>query len=111
VEHGVDGFLVDDIDEAVLAVRLARGLDRARIRQRALDRFNPARMVADYERVYNGLVAGKWTGIRPRRKVPISSPIPATRTASRDTNGMRINDFARREAASIQVVARRDSGT
>lgn len=52
VEHGVDGFLVDDLSEAELAVSLAGDLDRARIRERALARFNAERMVLAYERVY-----------------------------------------------------------
>lgn len=56
VEHGVDGFLVDDLDEARLAVQLAAGLDRARIRERALARFSADRMVSAYERLYRSLI-------------------------------------------------------
>ena len=56
VEHGRDGYLVDDISEAELAVRLVGGLDRSEIRRRALERFSAARMAADYERVYLRLV-------------------------------------------------------
>ena len=56
VEHGVDGFLVDDVDEAVLAVARVGDLDRQLIRQRALERFSPARMVDDYEVVYRRLI-------------------------------------------------------
>ncbi len=52
IEHGVDGFLVDDLDEARLALRLVRDLDRAAIRRRALERFGVDRMVEDYERAY-----------------------------------------------------------
>jgi glycosyltransferase involved in cell wall biosynthesis len=58
VEHGVDGFLVDDLTEAHLAVRLAPELDRARIRERAIERFDVDRMVTAYERLYRTLVAG-----------------------------------------------------
>jgi glycosyltransferase involved in cell wall biosynthesis len=59
VEHGVDGFLVDDLAEARLAVSLAGDLDRARIRERAIARFSADRMVSAYERVYLDLVDGQ----------------------------------------------------
>jgi glycosyltransferase involved in cell wall biosynthesis len=59
VEHGVDGFLVDDLKEARLAVRLASDLDRTRIRERALARFDVDRMVTAYERVYRTLIEGE----------------------------------------------------
>lgn len=58
VEHGVDGFLVDDLYEAELAVRLVDRLDRSLIRRRALERFSAARMADDYERIYRRLLAG-----------------------------------------------------
>jgi glycosyltransferase involved in cell wall biosynthesis len=58
VEHGIDGFLVDDLTEARLAVRLAPELDRTRIRERAIERFDVERMVTAYERLYRRLVAG-----------------------------------------------------
>jgi glycosyltransferase involved in cell wall biosynthesis len=57
VEHGVDGFLVDDLDEAALAVQRVRELDRKQIRERALERFSAARMADEYEAVYRSLVA------------------------------------------------------
>jgi glycosyltransferase involved in cell wall biosynthesis len=56
IEHGVDGFLIDDLSEAKLAVNLAGDLDRARIRERALERFAADRMVSDYERLYRTLI-------------------------------------------------------
>lgn len=56
IEHGVDGFLVDDLAEAQLALRRVHELDRALIRQRALTRFSAARMADEYERVYRSLV-------------------------------------------------------
>lgn len=52
VEHGVDGFLVDDLTEAELALARVRDLDRATIRRRALERFSPGRMADEYEAVY-----------------------------------------------------------
>lgn len=59
IEHGVDGYLIDDLIEAEVAVRLAAGLDRTQIRQRALDRFSTERMVRDYEAVYAELLASR----------------------------------------------------
>jgi glycosyltransferase involved in cell wall biosynthesis len=56
VEHGVDGFLVDDLDEAELAVDRVRELDRALIRKRALERFSATRMADEYEAVYRSLI-------------------------------------------------------
>src|SRR6266545_651165 len=44
VEHGVNGFLVDDLQEAELAVQQVTSLDRAQVRQFAIERFSPARM-------------------------------------------------------------------
>lgn len=57
VEHGVSGYLVDDVAEARLAVQLAADLDRHEIRRRALERFGVARMTDQYESVYRRLVA------------------------------------------------------
>ena len=59
VEHGVDGFLVDDLTEAELAITKIPELDRAEIRRRALDRFSPGRMTDEYEDVYRKLVAAR----------------------------------------------------
>jgi glycosyltransferase involved in cell wall biosynthesis len=52
IEHGIDGFLVDDLSEAELAVSMVADLDRTRIRERALERFSPERMTDEYEAVY-----------------------------------------------------------
>ena len=59
IEHGVDGFLVDDLTEARLAVKRVLELDRAEIRRRALERFSAERMAAEYEAVYRQLVQGR----------------------------------------------------
>jgi glycosyltransferase involved in cell wall biosynthesis len=56
VEHGVDGFLVDDLSEAELAIDRVRDLDRAEIRRRAIGRFSPDRMADEYEAVYRSLM-------------------------------------------------------
>jgi glycosyltransferase involved in cell wall biosynthesis len=56
VEHGVTGFLVDDLTEGELAVKNVRRLRRVAIRERVIERFKPARMADEYERVYRRLV-------------------------------------------------------
>ena len=61
VEHGVTGFLVDDVTEAALAVERVRDLDRRRIRELTLDRFSPERMVDEYEAAYRRVLATRPT--------------------------------------------------
>src|SRR5262249_51960393 len=63
IEHGVDGFLVDDMTEAEYAVSLVSNLDRAAIRERALQRFAAARMVDEYELVYRRIIARQAHGL------------------------------------------------
>jgi glycosyltransferase involved in cell wall biosynthesis len=57
IEHGVDGFLVDDVTEAELAVQRVAELDRRLIRERALERFSPTRMAKEYEAIYRRVIA------------------------------------------------------
>ncbi len=59
IQHGVDGFLVDDLTEAQLAVERVKSLDRAAIRARALERFSPDRMTDEYEEVYRALLRNR----------------------------------------------------
>ena len=56
VKHGVDGFLIDDLDEARLALSRLDTLDRADIRRRARERFSIERMVARHEAAYARLI-------------------------------------------------------
>ena len=51
------GFLVDGTDEAVDAVRMLGGIDRRECRADARERFSAARMVADYERLFEAIRA------------------------------------------------------
>ncbi|MEP6659041.1 MAG: glycosyltransferase family 4 protein [Acidimicrobiales bacterium] len=52
------GFLVDDVDEAVLAVSRVAMLDRSVVRQEAVARFGRDRMVDAYLEVYRRVVNG-----------------------------------------------------
>jgi glycogen synthase len=56
IEHGRSGFLVDDLQEAAVAVERAGELDRRQVRHAAMRRFSVERMLDDYERVYQSLV-------------------------------------------------------
>lgn len=63
VDHGVTGFVVDDVDGAVEAVQRIGELDRERVRCVAERRFSAAAMTRSYLRLYETL-----TG-RPRNMV------------------------------------------
>lgn len=52
IDHGVSGFIVDDVDGAVDAVRDLDALDRVRVRRRFEERFSVERMTKDYLDVY-----------------------------------------------------------
>ncbi len=53
----VNGFLVDSIEEAADAVASCRHLDRAKVRESVVHRFSVDRMVDDYVRVYESILA------------------------------------------------------
>jgi len=52
IEHGTTGFLVDDAEEAVRAIARIGELDRAVVRQRAVERFSIDRMADEYIALY-----------------------------------------------------------
>ncbi|HXT80939.1 MAG TPA: glycosyltransferase family 4 protein [Acetobacteraceae bacterium] len=52
IDHGVTGFIVNDIDGAVAAVDRIGSLDRARVRATFARRFTARRMAEDYLDVY-----------------------------------------------------------
>jgi hypothetical protein len=83
IEDGVTGFCVDDVAAMAAAIPRAAGLDRARCRARARERFSTARMVDDYLRVYDAAVQrGVRRGIRaPRTTVPGSDPVASAAPA------------------------------
>ena len=58
IDEGVTGFVVDDVAGAIAAVDRARSLDRRGVRTRAAERFSRDRMVDDYLRVYERVLAG-----------------------------------------------------
>lgn len=59
VEDGVTGFIVQDEDQAVEAVRLAMDLDRVEVRRRFEERFSATAMARRYTDLYAGLGAAQ----------------------------------------------------
>jgi glycosyltransferase involved in cell wall biosynthesis len=57
VDDGVTGFVVEDEQAAVAAVKKVRSLDRARIRRVFEKRFTTRRMTEDYINVYRRVIA------------------------------------------------------
>ncbi len=64
VQHGVSGYLVETIDEAVAAVTAARTLPRSRVRAAFDAHFTATRMARDYVRLYERLVGAPEPMIR-----------------------------------------------
>jgi glycosyltransferase involved in cell wall biosynthesis len=58
VEHGVTGYLVDDLTEGALALRAVAKLSRRVVRERVLARFLPSRMADAYLQAYRRLLEG-----------------------------------------------------
>jgi glycosyltransferase involved in cell wall biosynthesis len=56
IEHGVTGFVVDDMDQAITAARQVDALDRRACRRAFDERFSATRMADDYLKVYTHLV-------------------------------------------------------
>ena len=56
VRDGENGFLVEDLDDAVAAVHATNALDRAGVRASVEDRFDIERMVDDYLALYRSVV-------------------------------------------------------
>jgi glycosyltransferase involved in cell wall biosynthesis len=59
IEHGVTGFLVDDIDAAVAAVAAAGELDRHGIAKLASQRFAVGTMIDKYVNVYRDVIGNR----------------------------------------------------
>ncbi|SEN44035.1 Glycosyltransferase involved in cell wall bisynthesis [Sphingomonas gellani] len=57
IDHGVTGFLVDSLDEAIAAVDRLDEIDRAACRKAAVDRFSVERMADAYIELYREILA------------------------------------------------------
>ena len=56
IDDGVTGYVVSNIHDAVAAVDSARSLDRSRIREIAVTRFEQSRLVDAYINVYRNVL-------------------------------------------------------
>jgi glycosyltransferase involved in cell wall biosynthesis len=59
IRHGVTGFLVDSVEEAVAAVARLDEVERRACRRWVGERFSQRRMVHDYLEVYERVLAGE----------------------------------------------------
>ena len=57
VDHGITGYVVDTLEEAMMMVPRLLALDRRAVRRRFEERFSADRMARDYVRVYRMLRA------------------------------------------------------
>jgi glycosyltransferase involved in cell wall biosynthesis len=57
IEHGVSGFVVENVAEAIAAVRNIDAIDRANCRRAFMARFSARKMAEGYLKVYRNLVA------------------------------------------------------
>ena len=80
IKDGQTGFLVNNVDAAVRAVKRAGDIDRNACRQRVQECFCIETMVEAYERVYQTIFeqeAKRWSDDTPTTR---SSPKPISRT-------------------------------
>ena len=57
IEENVSGFVVDTIEEAVIAIRRVASLDRAKVRAQFERRFTVERMARDYAEIYRRILS------------------------------------------------------
>jgi glycosyltransferase involved in cell wall biosynthesis len=65
IDHGVSGFVVENEEEAVAAIKRIGELDRRRVRAAFEQRFTAKRMAQDYIRHYESLL--KQQHARPQK--------------------------------------------
>lgn len=82
VEEGVTGFVARTQAELVRGIELARSLDRARCRARAIERWSHVRMAVDYARVYEAAVERHEARLTARSAAPSSKRYHGTALAS-----------------------------
>jgi glycosyltransferase involved in cell wall biosynthesis len=85
LEDGVTGFICDNEDEMVHAIRRIDEIDRSRCRAEVERRFSPATMADAYERVYERLIRQYPTraaaGGAKDPELPAASPAASSRMA------------------------------
>jgi glycosyltransferase involved in cell wall biosynthesis len=68
IEHGVNGFLIDDEDEMAAMVEQAATIEPEQCRRTAAERFAPDRVAVGYEAVYREALGSADAGARTGRK-------------------------------------------
>jgi glycosyltransferase involved in cell wall biosynthesis len=56
IDHGVTGFIVENIEDSLAALEKIQNFDRSRCRRIFEKRFSAARMAADYVKIYERLL-------------------------------------------------------
>jgi Glycosyl transferases group 1 len=74
IDHGITGFIVDSVDEAVAAIPLAKALDRGAIRRRFEEQFSVERMARGYVALYGEVL----------RRGTVGAVLSSAATAQRD---------------------------
>jgi len=64
IDHGVTGFLVDSLDEAIQAIERIDEIDRTRVRRAVADRFTIDRMADAYLTLYHRVITAGGSGLR-----------------------------------------------
>jgi glycosyltransferase involved in cell wall biosynthesis len=83
IANGVNGFIVESIEEAAEAVERIPEIDRATCRQVFEERFDVSRMARDYLEVYNRIVHCGREALPPVAADPVSSlRLPASKSQS-----------------------------
>jgi glycosyltransferase involved in cell wall biosynthesis len=76
IDEGVSGYLVEDVPQAIAAVRRIPELDRARVRKTFVRRFDIARVAREYVQVYQTLVTAQPNRREPRRNGLVRTHVP-----------------------------------
>jgi hypothetical protein len=86
IDEGVTGFIVESIDEAVVALTQAVKLNRKAVRKRFEERFTASRMASNYVAAYEGLLQAPAITLPldrvsdPRAWMPVVPTVPACAT-------------------------------
>jgi glycosyltransferase involved in cell wall biosynthesis len=64
INHGVTGFIVNNVTQAVACVEKALALDRSKCREEFDTRFSAKRMARDYVTVYQHTLAGRFPAFK-----------------------------------------------
>jgi glycosyltransferase involved in cell wall biosynthesis len=75
VEDGLTGHIVDNVEEATVALPRVIGLDRRAVRRRFEERFAATRMAKDYVRVYKSLRARADVKLVPSQAEPAHATV------------------------------------